>query len=516
MILIYLLKVSACTMLFFGVYQLCLAKLTFFNLNRIYLLLMLLVCFTIPSITVKSIHEVNVAEETSKSKVVYSKESSFEQDALADGNSAKVGFDLVDTLTYCYATISVIFLLRWLVIFFYINNQLRKYAVTQHLDVLLVHPQSTIKNCSFFNTIVIDSDLSSNERDLVIMHERVHVQQWHALDKVLISLATVVLWFNPVIYFWRNAIDHNHEFLADHELSKKADKNTYASLLLSLAMPIKNYAVNSFSKLPLKNRIMTMYKEPNSKLQKLSYLLIVPAVLISSLAFVNREDVEIRKPNAITNQMQAGTSSNSITGYADFALNLNPGATSTFKTVDLVLVVDAGHGGKDAASVALDGQREKDMNLRAVKILREEASKRGIKVILTRDNDQFLSLRDRLPQQKATAFISIHHNATGVNQAPSNGIEVYVSKLNSNIKVAEKLGAGILDKLKGVNGIEVKNALKDANLLLLSESKVPAVLIELGNISNESNLKFINQEQNIRKVSNLILDGFVSFVKTSY
>ena len=261
---------------------------------------------------------------------------------------------------------------------------------------------------------------------------------------------------------------------------------------------------------------MTMYKEPNSKLQKLSYLLIVPAVLISSLAFVDREDVEIRKPNAITNQMQAGTSSNSITGYADFALNLNPGATSTFKTVDLVLVVDAGHGGKDAASVALDGQREKDMNLRAVKILREEASKRGIKVILTRDNDQFLSLRDRLPQQKATAFISIHHNATGVNQAPSNGIEVYVSKLNSNIKVAEKLGAGILDKLKGVNGIEVKNALKDANLLLLRESKVPAVLIELGNISNESNLKFINQEQNIRKVSNLILDGFVSFVKTSY
>ncbi|MFD2285729.1 hypothetical protein GJU39_08540 [Pedobacter petrophilus] len=511
MILIYLLKVSACTALFFVMYQLFLAKLTFFNLNRIYLLLMLLLSFTIPALTVERIHEVSVADRENNPEVVYSKETGFEKDAVEGRHSTNPGFSWMDTLTYIYAGVSVMFLLRWLWMFFYIKNQLRKYKVGQEDDALLVQSQSTIKNCSFFNTIVIDSALRPNERALVIKHERVHVQQLHAFDKALVNLATTVLWFNPAIYFWRNAVDHNHEFLADREISRIADKNTYASLLLSLAMPAKNYAINSFSKLPLKNRIMIMYKEPNSKLQKLSYFLTVPVVFICSVAFVNRKDVEINKAALAKNPTEITAIGTSGLAYSEYAINVNPNATSAFKAREMVLVVDAGHGGKDDAITALDGQKEKDLNLRAVKILKEEAAKRGIKVILTRSDDQFLSLRDRLPKQKATAFISIHHNASLDHQTASNGIEVYVSKLNSNIKVAENLGIGILNKLNGLKGIEVKDALKDANLLLLREAKVPAVLIELGNLSDENNLKFINEEKNIRKVSNLILDGFVQF-----
>ncbi len=513
MILIYLLKVSACTALFFAVYQVFFAKLTFFNLNRIYLLLMLIVSFTIPSLTIERINEVTAAEGTIKSDVVYSKEGSFEKDNLNGGDVVDSNWSWVKTLTYGYAVVSCLFLFRWLLMFFYIKNQLRKYALSRDGNTVLVESQSTIKNCSFFNTIVIDSALLPHERALVIQHERVHVQQLHSFDKMLVNLATAVLWFNPVIYFWRNAIDHNHEFLADNEISKIADKNTYASLLLNLAMPIKNYSINSFSKLPLKNRIMIMYKEPNSKRQKLMYFLTVPIVLVCSVAFVNRKEVEISKPKTGGNQLEIPSAGNPGMVYSEHSAHVNLNSTSAFNIAEMVLVVDAGHGGKDGAIMALDGQKEKDLNLRAVKILKEEAEKRGIKVILTRSDDQFLSLSDRLPQQKATAFISIHHNAFLDHQTPSNGIEVYVSKLNSNIKIAEHLGTGILDKLNGLNGIEVKSALKDANLLLLRASKVPAVLIELGNISNESNLKFINKEQNVRKVSNLILDGFVSFAK---
>ncbi|GGI22511.1 N-acetylmuramoyl-L-alanine amidase family protein [Pedobacter mendelii] len=146
--------------------------------------------------------------------------------------------------------------------------------------------------------------------------------------------------------------------------------------------------------------------------------------------------------------------------------------------------------------------------------MKEEAIKRGIKVILTRTTDQFLSLKDRLPNQEATAFISIHHNSTLANGAvPFSGIEVYVSKLNSKIKVTEDLGSGILSKLKQLNGIEVTDSLKNANLLLLRASKVPAILIEFGNISEEKTLNYINKEKNMRRISNLILDGFVAFSK---
>lgn len=257
-----------------------------------------------------------------------------------------------------------------------------------------------------------------------------------------------------------------------------------------------------------------LYKEPNVKLQKLAYLAIVPVLMICCMAFINRKEIIVEKTLA-GNQASADAPTKPnvyAMNYLNSNIKVNP--NTAFNEIEPTLVIDAGHGGKDGAVSALDGQKEKDLNLKAVKILKEEAAKRGIKVILTRNSDQFISLRDRLPKQGATAFISIHHNATLANAAvPFGGIEVYVSKLNSNIKTAEDLGAGILSNLKQLKGMEVRDSLKNANLLLLRESKIPAVLIELGNISDSKTLDYINQEKNIRKISNLILDGFVTFSK---
>ncbi|WP_316825843.1 M56/M15 family metallopeptidase [Pedobacter miscanthi] len=514
MILMYLLKVSACTLLFFAVYQLLLAKLTFFNLNRAYLLLMLMVSFTIPAITIENRHEVAVVNQQIPAKITYSNDGFAEQDGVEGAQAINNTLKWDQLLIYAYCLILAALVFRMFLMMVRIRMQLRKHGIGQDGPVILVDKKSGIKNCSFFNQIIVDASLPFDEKKLVIKHESVHVKQLHAVDKLLVNLITAILWFNPVIYFWRNAINHNHEFLADRETAQFADKKAYASLLLNLAMPAENFAINSFSKLPLKNRIMMMYKEPNVKHQKLVYVLIIPVLLISCMAFVNREEVIVEK-----NVNQASTDvlkkPNVYTmSYLNSGIKVNPNTSSAFKEVEPVLIIDAGHGGKDGTVAALDGQKEKDLNLRAVTILKEEAAKRGIKVILTRNSDQFITLRNRLPKQEATAFISIHHNAVLANTvAPFNGIEVYVSKLNPNIVVAEDLGAGILNKLKQQNGLAVKDSLKDASLLLLRESKVPAILIEMGNISDAKTLDFINQEKNIRRISNLILDGFVQFSK---
>jgi len=516
MILIYLLKVSACTLIFFAVYQFLLAKLTFFKLNRAYLLLMLLLSFSIPAITIENRHEVITAPQDTPAKVTYSNDGFVEQDQEAGVNTVSNTINWTQILLYSYYFMLLLLVFRMLFMMVRIQIQLRKHAVGKDGAVILVNGKSLIKNCSFFNQIIVDSSLPFEAKRLVIKHESVHVAQWHVFDKLLVNLITAILWFNPVIYFWRNAIDNNHEFLADHEASKVADKKVYASLLLNLAMSAKNLAVNSFSKLPLKNRIMMLYKEPNVKLQKLAYLAVFPVLLICCMAFVNRKEIIVEK-TVFGNQSSADAPNSSniyAMNYLNSSIKVNPNARAAFKEVIPVLVIDAGHGGKDGAVAALDGQKEKDLNLRAVNILKEEAAKRGIKVILTRNTDEFISLRDRLPKQEATAFISIHHNATLANTAvPFGGIEVYVSKLNSNIKSAQDLGAGILTRLKKLNGIGVKDSLKDANLLLLRESKVPAVLIELGNISDSKTLDYLNQKKNIRQISNLILDGFVAFSK---
>ena len=516
MILIYLLKVSACTLVFFAVYQLLLSKLTFFNLNRAYLLIMLVLSFSIPAITVQNRHEVPFAEQQSPTKIAYSNDGVVEEDVIGQGNTENKPINWNQILLYTYGLILTILILRMVFMMVRIEMQLRKYAIDRDGAIIMVNGNSGIKNCSFFNQIIVDVSLESVEKLLVIKHESVHVKQLHAVDKLLMNFITAILWFNPVIYFWRNAIDHNHEFLADRETSKVADKKVYASLLLHLAMPAQNLVINSFSKLPLKNRIMMLYKEPNVKFKKLAYLAIIPVLLICCMAFVNREEIIVAK-KVTGNQASADAPKKPnvyALNYLNSNIKINPSARPAFKEIEPTLIIDAGHGGKDGAISALDGQKEKDLNLRAVNILKEEAAKRGVKVILTRNTDEYISLRDRLPKQEATAFLSIHHNATLANvAAPFGGIEVYVSKLNGNIKSAEDLGAGILNQLKQLKGLKVRDSLKDANLLLLRESKIPAVLIELGNISDRKTLDFINQEKNIRRISNLILDGFVAFSK---
>lgn len=518
MILIYLLKVSVCTALFFAVYYFLLAKLTFFNLNRVYLLLMLLVSFAIPTLTIQNEREIIVPAKANIIQVAYTSSDGFiERDFIDNGASAVKNIDWNKMLVYGYFVSLIVLGLRMIFMVVRIKKQLRKNTIGIDDSIILVGENSTIKNCSFFNHIIVDASLPANQKALVIKHESVHVSQWHAIDKLLANLIAAILWFNPVIYFWRNAIDHNHEFLADRETSKSTDKKVYASLLLNLAMPSNNFALNNFSKLPLKNRIMMLYKKPNAKLKRLAYLAIMPVLLICCLAFINRKEIIVEK-TLVTNQTSADAPKKPnvyALNYLKRSIVVNPKARPAFDEVEPVLVIDAGHGGKDGAVTALDGQKEKDLNLRAVNILKEEAAKRGIKVILTRTTDQFLPLSDRLPKQEATAFVSIHHNANSpaTTQVPFGGIEVYVSKLNSNIKMAEDLGAGILSKLKSLNGLAVRDSLKNANLFLLRESKVPAILIELGNISDKKSLDYINQDKNIRRICNLILDGFVDFTK---
>ncbi|MDN3585475.1 N-acetylmuramoyl-L-alanine amidase [Pedobacter aquatilis] len=555
MILIYLLKVSACIAIFFAAYKLLLSKLTFFKLNRIYLLTTLFISFVIPVLTIEHKKEVIVHQTASEQKIVYSNDNAFEKDFVG----AESGIDNINwlqVLEYSYYFIIAVLLIRNIFLMGYIQRILKKFTVSKKASIILVQPNSKIKNCSFFNKIIIDSSLPDVERELVIKHESVHVNQVHVIDKLIINAVACVLWLNPIIYFWRNEIYTNHEFLADEETVEMTDKSSYAKLLLQLAMPSNNL-INSFSKLPLKKRIMMMYKKPNSKLQRLTYLIAIPVISICCLAFVNQKEIittkvitkqaDIKKDNGLVNtktlilpntnaliNLDANiikndtaelANQNFLSHVMDNNLGLDAareklGINAEIKKLalgnDLVLVIDAGHGGQDGASKSESGIREKDLNLKAAQILREEADKRNIKVVLTRDRDKFIPLRDRLPKETATAFISIHHNSmpkAGM-KIPFEGIEIFVSKLNPNIKYAERFGSNVLQSLNKLSGIEVRDSLKNANLLVLRESKVPALVVELGNISSEKSLAYVSDEANLRRISNLILDGFVKFSKS--
>lgn len=185
------------------------------------------------------------------------------------------------------------------------------------------------------------------------------------------------------------------------------------------------------------------------------------------------------------------------------------------------IVVDAGHGGKDPGAVSKRGIKEKDVNLKVAKYLRDELKRKGYKVYMTRDSDEFISLKGRTDfakKKKADLFISIHANS--ISKSSVSGLEVYYlsSKYTDQqaIKLAESEKLGEISNLKNAStnvrrmvsellskenrrgtlefsslilktaasmGIKTRKS-KGAPFYVLKNNICPSVLVELGYLTN--------------------------------
>lgn len=145
------------------------------------------------------------------------------------------------------------------------------------------------------------------------------------------------------------------------------------------------------------------------------------------------------------------------------------------------IVIDAGHGGYDAGAV--NGPRyEKNDNLRIALAVGERLKKCGINVIYTRTTDVFIPLLERSRisnRQKVDLFVSFHRNSA--TNETANGVEtlVYNNASQKSIQAAENLQKALVEA-----GIQSNRGVKRANLSVLRETNAPAILLELGFISN--------------------------------
>lgn len=120
-----------------------------------------------------------------------------------------------------------------------------------------------------------------------------------------------------------------------------------------------------------------------------------------------------------------------------------------------LVVIDAGHGGKDPGA-GTGALREKDLTLALATALRDELVKRGgIRVALTRDDDRFLVLGERSAIARrlgADLFISIHADSTGEN-AEASGASVYTLSDKGSSEAANKIAAreNAADIVNGIN-----------------------------------------------------------------
>ena len=174
------------------------------------------------------------------------------------------------------------------------------------------------------------------------------------------------------------------------------------------------------------------------------------------------------------------------------------------------IIIDVGHGGKDAGAIGVNGSQEKDVVLNIANSILKLNDKldKPLDIYLTRYTDTLISLLDRTKLAKvlkADLFVSLHCNHS--NNPSARGIEVYVSKKPGEYSEESVfLGYEIEKVLCKEIGYE-NRGVKFANFQVLRETVdyCASVLLELGFLSNNDESKYYKNLTNVNRVANTIL-----------
>lgn len=174
-----------------------------------------------------------------------------------------------------------------------------------------------------------------------------------------------------------------------------------------------------------------------------------------------------------------------------------------------VIVLDPGHGGNDGGTTGILGTQEKFLTLKTALLLKKQLEEKGATVILTRSNDSYVPLSDRTffsNQFRCDAYISLHYDSFDNKNA--NGITVFYYNQSSGKSLAANLHSYFLT----ASGLNNRN-IQFGNLQVLRDNEQPAVLIELGFLSNEQEEKQVQTDNYQQSVSQAIINGVMSYLK---
>ncbi|MGA8853579.1 MAG: M56 family metallopeptidase [Christiangramia sp.] len=306
----YILQILFFQLFFLLVYEIFLKKETFFNYNRIYLLVTPILAFLIPWLRLEFLVEA-VPENA---RIIIPQVISSQPDIYRE--------TLPTVTIYGESGLQ----LNWWLIFYLIGFTasmflfIRKYRnlnklfsfrqITREKNFRIIEVPDSNAAYTFLNTVFLGDQLSDSEKQHILSHELVHVKQKHSLDLIFFEILKVVFWFNPLIYIYQNRIAGLHEFIADDEVVKTTERKTYYEQLLNTAFNTQNISfLNQFFNHSLiKKRIFMLQKNKSSKLSKFKFLLVIPLMLAMLTYVACSED----RPNEAEPESQKTTTSEII------------------------------------------------------------------------------------------------------------------------------------------------------------------------------------------------------------
>ena len=187
-----------------------------------------------------------------------------------------------------------------------------------------------------------------------------------------------------------------------------------------------------------------------------------------------------------------------LTIFLSFAFKPLP--LSNKKTI----VIDAGHGGKDIGA-QIGAEQEKKIVENIANKINLLNGKDDIEIILLRKDDSFIELSERVSKINKinpSLVISLHVNTS--KNLNENGVNAYVSKQNGFYEKSKESAKNLVDKIS--NEKLARGEVKDANYFVLKNSKCPALLVEIGYLSNENDRTYLISENGQNEIANKIIE----------
>lgn len=221
---------------------------------------------------------------------------------------------------------------------------------------------------------------------------------------------------------------------------------------------------------------------------------------------------------------------------------------------DIVVAIDAGHGGVDPGSIGKRGTREKDVTMAIARRLKERIDREpGMRAVLTRDRDHFIELRDRIKRarkQQADMFISVHADAYRDRSVAGSSVYVLSARgasdesarwladrensadliggvslddkdsvlasvlldLSQGASMSASIDAAdrVMDELYSIGNI-TRRGVKSAGFIVLKSPDIPSILVETAFISNPAEEARLTDPRHQQRLADAIHKGVRSY-----
>ncbi|MDA0195004.1 MAG: M56 family metallopeptidase [Bacteroidetes bacterium] len=226
---------------FYCYYYFFLANQTCHQFKRFYLLFTAIAGMVYPFIHLP-------VSQSSKMAVVLLPELSIDGLTTIESSSPVINY-----LGVLYILVAAILIIRFALHLFKILSVIKRHQNAELNEFRIVYSKNFKTRSSFFKFIFWNSDTipDSAHENLILRHEIAHAKGWHSLDILFFEISKILLWFNPIIYWYQKEAVINLEYLADSK-SAPQDHTTYNSLLAisaieSLGFSMENHFNKSFT-----------------------------------------------------------------------------------------------------------------------------------------------------------------------------------------------------------------------------------------------------------------------------